>query len=487
MRDNSFTFTSKTDFDPSNCGVFLPGWGFDGRIVKLAEDYRPWLTPAAWLAPTETAEALNAFLDQKKIASIILTGWSMGAYQAIDFALLFPARVKALYLLGLRQAWPPVEIKQIRTELHADPVRFMRTFYRKCFLGHKADYQKFTDSLEESYLAALDSARLEAGLAYLHDFPMAAKTSRLAGLDLPVFLLNGAKDLIAPPAEIPVIPGAASQLIKTAGHPVFLDKSCPMDWHRKKETIRLKFSRSAATYDQHATLQQEVADRLATMLPGKAPATILETGCGTGNFTVLLQKRYPAARLTALDFAENMLTQASAKLGDVPTVTFTCADAELFLKEAPDSFDLITSNATMHWFDNLEQSSALMAERLTDGGNLVCSIFGPKTMGELQAGLAKIHGREVAMPSALFPNQAELEKIFAKLFSKVEVEEWLLTRHYPNLIALLRSISKTGTAGWHPGHHLLNRAHMMELEHWFKESLGDCRISYQIFMVKCQK
>lgn len=487
MRDHLSTFTSETGLDPTNFGVFLPGWGFDGRITRLADHFPPWLTPADRPDPGETVAALSAFLDRQKIESIVLAGWSMGAYQAIDFALLYPKRIRALYLLGLRQSWPPVEIKQIRTELRTDPDKFMRTFYRKCFLGHNRNYREFATTLEESYLAGLDHDQLTAGLTYLQNFPLAAKTAKLAELDLPVFLLHGARDIIAPPAEIPTIPGATSQLIKTAGHPVFLDAACPLDWHRKKETIRLKFSRSAATYDQHASLQKEVAARLTTLLPAKTPTRILETGCGTGNFTSLLNSRYPAARITALDFAGNMLTQARQKLADQPSVFFKCSDAEQFLKENHGPFDLVTSNATMHWFDNLETTTGAIADCLNDGGAMVCSIFGPETMGEMQAALEEIHGHKVAMPSALFPSQKELQKIFANLFTTVAIEEWRLVRHYPTLIDLLRNISKTGTAGWHSGQHLLNRRHLAELEQWFVKNYGDCRISYQIFMVRCQK
>jgi malonyl-CoA O-methyltransferase len=487
LRDHIFNFSGPIDVDREKCPVFLPGWGFDGRVTELLAQPRPWLTPITQLDPAKTVNDLATFLDRNQIESIILTGWSMGAYLALDFALLYPTRVKALYLLAMRQAWPAAEIEQIRIGLAADPRKFMQTFYRKCFLGHKPEYRKFTTSLEGPYLAELDPAKLETGLTYLQNFPLTARTAELADLNLPTYLLHGAKDIIAPAAEIAIIPGAASQIIRSAGHPVFLAASCPLDWHRKKETIRLKFSRSAATYDGHATVQKEVAARLAALLPPKSPATILETGCGTGNYTCLLHNRYPAARITAIDFAESMLAQARQKLVAEPTVSFHCADAELFLKEGCEPFDLVTSNATMHWFDNLHETAGLIANRLNNNGAMVSSIFGPATMQEMQTGLSAIHNREVVLPSALFPTEAELRSIFAKHFTRVEISELQLARHYPTLTELLRSISKTGTAGWHPGQHLLNRRLLKELELWFIKTYNHCQISYQIFMVECRK
>jgi hypothetical protein len=141
----------------------------------------------------------------------------------------------------------------------------------------------------------------------------------------------------------------------------------------------------------------------------------------------------------------------------------------------------------MHWFDNLENTAGLIADNLTDKGSLICSIFGPETMGEMQTGLSAIHGNEVVMPSSFFPSYKELQKIFTGLFTVTEINEWQLVRQYPNLIDLLRNISKTGTAGWHPGQPLLTRHHLKELEHWFIKSYGHYQITYQIFMVSCRK
>ncbi|MFN2368188.1 MAG: methyltransferase domain-containing protein, partial [Desulfurivibrionaceae bacterium] len=134
----------------------------------------------------------------------------------------------------------------------------------------------------------------------------------------------------------------------------------------------------------------------------------------------LLNKRYPAARITAIDFAETMLTQAREKLAGEAKVTFHCADAELFLRETEQHYDLVTSNSTMHWFDSFESSATRISQRLTDHGALTCSIFGPETMRELRTGLGKIHGRQVMAPSSFFLGKEELRKILTGLFGTVE-------------------------------------------------------------------
>ncbi|MCA1766208.1 MAG: alpha/beta hydrolase, partial [Desulfobulbaceae bacterium] len=231
MPKNIFTFTDPGKSPRKECFVFLPGWGFPGRVIELATPRRAWLTVDDQLAPDTAVEDLADFLDRQRIDSIVLVGWSLGAYLAVNFMLRYPERVKALYLLAMRRFWPPTEIEGIRADLTEDPVGFMKSFYRKCFLGHPSDYRKFRASFEGSCLAGLDLDNLEAGLGYLQDFRLNSKAEQVARLNISAYVLHGAKDIIAPPAEMAVVPGTVSRIIKSAGHPVFLDQDCPLDWH----------------------------------------------------------------------------------------------------------------------------------------------------------------------------------------------------------------------------------------------------------------
>jgi malonyl-CoA O-methyltransferase len=69
------------------------------------------------------------------------------------------------------------------------------------------------------------------------------------------------------------------------------------------------FSRAAESYERGAGLHRHVAARLVEMLPdpnGSEDLSILEVGCGTGVLTDLIRRRYPRARLCAIDVAEGM-------------------------------------------------------------------------------------------------------------------------------------------------------------------------------------
>lgn len=198
--------------------VFLPGWGFDGAIGR----YGVWPEGVEVLAPAAFCHAglvahLGASLAERGLARVALVGWSMGAQLAWQCAQAFPERVASLTLLAGRQHWPQAELVAIQAALAADLPKTMRDFYRKCFLGHKQLYQRFTDELEADYLARLSPAELAAGLDYLGATPL--KGQAPAGVGVQV--IHGRKDVVAPWPERPRITGAVELSVESGGHLLF--------------------------------------------------------------------------------------------------------------------------------------------------------------------------------------------------------------------------------------------------------------------------
>jgi malonyl-CoA O-methyltransferase len=483
MRQDLFTYLGDTPPPTRDCPVFLPGWGFDGRVTTLAAPPRPWLTTSRPAAPAEILTALSESLARLGIESVVLVGWSLGAYLALDFAAAHPGLIRALYLLAGRDHWPPEEIAAIRQGIAADRDGFMRSFYRKCFLGYRQAGLAFRENLEESCLAALSPAILNGGLDYLNNIRLAERLRVPAGLDLPVYQLAGGKDIVAPPGDSPLA-GACRLFFRHGGHPLFLEKDFDPEKHRRKTAIRNKFSRAATTYDDYADTQKEAAGRLIELLPAAAPGSILELGCGTGNLTRLLAERYPRARITALDFSEGMLTQARVKVPE-ERLTFLCRDAEHYLKSGAEKFDLVIANATLQWFDDLDQALTRIAGCLTPGGLFAASIFGTATLRELRDGLTLVNpGGEIRLPVDDFPSRQRIEAGLEQNFGQVAVEEWLNLRRYPDLSRLFRHLRRTGTTGPGRNQSLLNRPRLAALDQWFLAELGEYRLTYQIFLVR---
>lgn len=156
-----------------------------------------------------------------------------------------------------------------------------------------------------------------------------------------------------------------------------------------KQQARRSFSRAAKEYDTAAVLQREVADRLLERLQyiRFTPATVLDVGAGTGYCTSLLQRQYPKAQILALDIAQPMLAYARGKSSWWSRLRhkldYICADAEA-LPLADNSVDMVFSNLTLQWVNQLEQTLREFARVLRPGGMLLFSTFGPDTLIELR-------------------------------------------------------------------------------------------------------
>ena len=159
-----------------------------------------------------------------------------------------------------------------------------------------------------------------------------------------------------------------------------------------RRALRRSFERAAATYDAAAVLQNEVCQRMLVRLElvRHDPPVVLDAGCGTGNALAPLARRYPAARLIALDIALNMATRARARsprwrrLLGRGTVSAVCGDLQR-LPLADASCALVWSNLALQWVDDPAEAFAEMHRVLTPGGLLMFSTFGPDTLKELRS------------------------------------------------------------------------------------------------------
>src|ERR1700749_1861802 len=77
-----------------------------------------------------------------------------------------------------------------------------------------------------------------------------------------------------------------------------------------------------------------------------APSSVTDLGCGPGNLTALLARRWPGATVVGVDSSPEMIASASA-LPDASRVTFQLGDVRDW---RPDTRpDVITCNAVLQW------------------------------------------------------------------------------------------------------------------------------------------
>ena len=150
-----------------------------------------------------------------------------------------------------------------------------------------------------------------------------------------------------------------------------------------KHLVKMHFNANARSYDLYAHVQKKMASRLiefSNIKQVEPVNEILDIGCGTGHLTELLRKHFPTARITAVDIAPQMIEFAADKFHG-RDIEFICADAQEM--ELSRNYDLIVSNASFQWFNNLQLTLGQLYSKLNNNGILCFSTFGDKTFNEL--------------------------------------------------------------------------------------------------------
>lgn len=153
---------------------------------------------------------------------------------------------------------------------------------------------------------------------------------------------------------------------------------------------RRAHARASRKYDAVAVLQAQVRKEMLARLeltPLK-PATVLDVGAGTAHSSLALKKRYPKARVLALDSALPMLRLARRRFTLMRRFGRVCADASrLPLPDA--SVDLVFCNLMLQW-SAPDPVLRELRRVLRSGGLLALSSLGPDTLQELRAAWAQV-------------------------------------------------------------------------------------------------
>ncbi|MEJ0048809.1 MAG: methyltransferase domain-containing protein [Rhodospirillales bacterium] len=127
-----------------------------------------------------------------------------------------------------------------------------------------------------------------------------------------------------------------------------------------------------------------------------APATVVDLGCGAGNVTACLRKRWPHAAITGVDNSPAMLARARA--GDAGILWEAGELSTWTPQRAPD---VIYSNAALHWADDHAALFPRLARLLEPGGVLAVQM--PHQNGEASHQAAFELARDARWRDALLP------------------------------------------------------------------------------------
>jgi trans-aconitate methyltransferase len=128
---------------------------------------------------------------------------------------------------------------------------------------------------------------------------------------------------------------------------------------------------NAADYAENSAVQLAWARELLASLPLRGDEHVLDVGCGDGKITAEIARAVPRGSATGIDASAPMIAFARATF---PGLDFQVMDARQIQFARP--FDLVFSNAALHWVDDHRAFLRGAAQVLRPGGRLVVSCGG---------------------------------------------------------------------------------------------------------------
>lgn len=133
---------------------------------------------------------------------------------------------------------------------------------------------------------------------------------------------------------------------------------------------------SAADYASNSTVQQAWARELIAKLKLRGDERILDVGCGDGKITAEIARAIPRGAAVGVDASPQMIEFAGKTFpaSKISNLEFHVTDARKI--QFVRKFDVVFSNAALHWVDDHQAFLRGAASVLKPGGRLIVSCGG---------------------------------------------------------------------------------------------------------------
>lgn len=200
-----------------------------------------------------------------------------------------------------------------------------------------------------------------------------------------------------------------------------------------------------ALYRRFEDERTRPAAELLARVPLDSPARVVDLGCGPGNSTELLFKRYPQAGILGIDNSDAMLDAARQRL---PGLRFEPGDIAAWSPDLP--WELVYANAALQWVPDHPALFPRLLSALHPGGVLAVQM--PDNLDQPSHVLM----RETARDSRFAPHIGDPDKLRARVLSAeqyhdllapwADVDVWRTTYYHPmeDAAAIVQWVRATG-------------------------------------------
>ncbi|PPK94719.1 trans-aconitate 2-methyltransferase [Kineococcus xinjiangensis] len=124
-------------------------------------------------------------------------------------------------------------------------------------------------------------------------------------------------------------------------------------------------------YLRHAGERSRPFADLLARVAAERPGAVVDLGCGAGNLTVVLARRWPGARVVGVDSSAEMLERARRDAAH-ERVEYVAGDAREWEPAAP--VDVLVSNAVLQWIPGHLELLPRLVSMLAAGGELAVQV-----------------------------------------------------------------------------------------------------------------
>ena len=467
--------------------VLLHGWGVNsgvwGEFARLLDaDFRvlPLELPGYGGGETDSigngslgnddpprdAAALCEALLPTLPDRAIYVGWSLGGLVATYLASHYPERVSILVTIASspcfvanetwRHGMPRALFQQFEARLRSDREKGLKYFARLQAHGDERQRQ-IVDQLQPFLANSTGEETLLAGLEVLNGSDLRQEARALRQ---PALSILGSEDKLVP-ASLAGMLGEQTTVwtVSGSGHIPFRSRpqavaarirdfclsQLPSDLAlRDKRSIARSFG-GADDYDGAAQLQREAGRELMRRVESRDGGLAVDLGCGTACFTETLARVSGAETAVGLDLAFGMLDRARERTQDA---LWLCADAE-HLPLADESVDVVFSNFSVQWCQQLHKLSSELYRCLKPGGRVYICTLGASTLWELRSAWAMVD--DAAHVNRFEPMHRVRQYLQGSglVVELCEAKHW--TRRAGTAMQLARELRQIGAANVNPG------------------------------------
>ncbi len=195
------------------------------------------------------------------------------------------------------------------------------------------------------------------------------------------------------------------------------------------------FSTAVQSYNSNAIVQSEICTRIGEIIAEKISEknslidSVLEIGVGQGLLTEVWKKMLHPSKATFVDLLP------IPTFGVALTEESVAADAEQWLNNSTEKFDVILSASTIQWFADPIGFIQTVKDHLNPGGFAIISTFTKGNLRQLDA----------IRPCPLIYRSVEEYKEIPG----VKIESWTRTLQFPSSREMLMHLRRTGVTPRH--------------------------------------